>query len=366
MRVTHAPRALADMHPDVEWSPGLQGVMDRALARDPDDRFQSVADFARALREAVTGQHSAAMATRENDSLATGTSAVDATGTGAAPATIEGRQSAPAPTTSPIGTPAPAPAPRQQGGAPPSETPHRRAPARTGGLMAVGVAALVGLGGYFLVGQRHGGDSSGEAPVTPAGIATSDTSGAVAERTVSSLPSAPGAGATTTSDEARDAGASAPQPAPPQARPTSEPAAGTERGRSDHTRRDSGAVPDSRAGASPPPSRPPARDDAGAHVAPASESSSLTARRELDNLQNLIEGLSESNARRVLATLPDALPRLATRADTVEAWFYALQADVLLSDFSSACDLVKRMGPDAKTAPFAATLQILSDTLHCR
>ncbi|MDP9884142.1 serine/threonine-protein kinase [Sinomonas atrocyanea] len=51
--VQSVPRPAADFNPDV--SPALQSVLDRALEKDPADRFQSAAAFQRALRGARAG-----------------------------------------------------------------------------------------------------------------------------------------------------------------------------------------------------------------------------------------------------------------------------------------------------------------------
>jgi serine/threonine-protein kinase len=47
MRLTDRPRTLAEIRPDIEWPEALQEVMDRALARDADERYQSAAQFGR-------------------------------------------------------------------------------------------------------------------------------------------------------------------------------------------------------------------------------------------------------------------------------------------------------------------------------
>src|SRR5215207_6509546 len=55
MRLRDRPKTLADMKSDVAWPPGLQAVMDRALARAPAERYATAPDFARALAEAAAG-----------------------------------------------------------------------------------------------------------------------------------------------------------------------------------------------------------------------------------------------------------------------------------------------------------------------
>jgi serine/threonine-protein kinase len=49
-RLTDDPLPLATARPDVRFPPRLQAVMDRALARSPEDRYASAAEFARDVR----------------------------------------------------------------------------------------------------------------------------------------------------------------------------------------------------------------------------------------------------------------------------------------------------------------------------
>ncbi|HJR34298.1 MAG TPA: protein kinase [Gemmatimonadales bacterium] len=60
-RLTDPPRPLAVARPDVPFPAGLQGVMDRALARDPDARYPTVTAFAEAVSAITRGD---AVATR--------------------------------------------------------------------------------------------------------------------------------------------------------------------------------------------------------------------------------------------------------------------------------------------------------------
>ncbi len=53
LRLTDAPRTLGESRPEVHWPPALQGVMDRALARDMSARYARTTDFARELVRAV-------------------------------------------------------------------------------------------------------------------------------------------------------------------------------------------------------------------------------------------------------------------------------------------------------------------------
>jgi len=53
MRLTDKPKPLAEMKPDVAWTPEVQAVMDKALERDANLRYQTAAQFGRELYQAV-------------------------------------------------------------------------------------------------------------------------------------------------------------------------------------------------------------------------------------------------------------------------------------------------------------------------
>ena len=52
-RLMEAPKQLAEMKPEVSWTAEVQAVMDRALARDVAERYQTAAEFGRELFAAV-------------------------------------------------------------------------------------------------------------------------------------------------------------------------------------------------------------------------------------------------------------------------------------------------------------------------
>ena len=71
-RLTDPPRPLALARPDGRFPAGLQGVMDRALARDPAERYATVTAFSDAVSEIVRGDAVATrpmVAAREYDAL---------------------------------------------------------------------------------------------------------------------------------------------------------------------------------------------------------------------------------------------------------------------------------------------------------
>ena len=53
MRLTDQPKTLAEMKPDVAWPAELQAVMDKALARDADERYAKASEFGRDIAKAV-------------------------------------------------------------------------------------------------------------------------------------------------------------------------------------------------------------------------------------------------------------------------------------------------------------------------
>ena len=52
-RLTHPPRRLAEARPGASFPPALQAVLDRALARQPADRYASAPDFSRGVSRVV-------------------------------------------------------------------------------------------------------------------------------------------------------------------------------------------------------------------------------------------------------------------------------------------------------------------------
>lgn len=53
MRLTDRPKTLAELRPDFVWPVALQTIMDKVLARDADDRYQSAAQFGREFAAAA-------------------------------------------------------------------------------------------------------------------------------------------------------------------------------------------------------------------------------------------------------------------------------------------------------------------------
>lgn len=55
MRLTEKPKPLAEMKGDVAWSPQVQQVLDRALERGAEARYQTAGEFGRELTTAIKG-----------------------------------------------------------------------------------------------------------------------------------------------------------------------------------------------------------------------------------------------------------------------------------------------------------------------
>ncbi len=53
MRLTDKPRSLAEVKPDFEWPATLQATMDKALARDANERYQNASQFGREFAAAI-------------------------------------------------------------------------------------------------------------------------------------------------------------------------------------------------------------------------------------------------------------------------------------------------------------------------
>ena len=142
LRLTDRPRTLAEMKPEVSWTPEVQAVMDRALARDVGDRYQNAAEFGRELERAV-------QAMPESDATNAFTAVMTPVSAPAA------KQTTPIPATR-VNTPTPV----QASSGVPARPTRSRAP------MLAGIAALVlvlGGGGAWYAMQGAVPDTTGAA-----------------------------------------------------------------------------------------------------------------------------------------------------------------------------------------------------------
>ncbi len=153
MRLTDQPKTLAEMRPEVAWPAELQAVMDRALARDANERYQSAAEFGRDIAKAVENMPQTLVAEA-------GTQVIGAGAVAAAAANAK-TQAAPAVPKTRVASPgergAPAPPPAAAGGEP-----------TNGGMPVAAIAAavvvLVGGGGF--VAMKMMGGKGTEPPAT--------------------------------------------------------------------------------------------------------------------------------------------------------------------------------------------------------
>ncbi|HJQ21428.1 MAG TPA: serine/threonine-protein kinase [Gemmatimonadaceae bacterium] len=147
MRLTDRPRQLGEMKPDVQWPAQVQAVMDKALERDLNLRYQTASEFGRDLYKTVTGGMRPSGATKAMTAFHAPVAAPAATAArvpaaAAAPASA-GRVSG--------GATKPVPATRINPATPaqptPAVSPKRRSPALMGIAAFVVVAAIGGT--YF-------------------------------------------------------------------------------------------------------------------------------------------------------------------------------------------------------------------------
>ncbi len=310
-RLVEGAKPLAVVRPDIAWPASLQQVFDRGLAREPDDRYASAGEFARALESEVAAWRSAA---------AHGATAVPDAG----PA-VDAHSS----------QPAASPASAQTGHAARS-VPASRTPWRGVGV-AVGVSAVLAVGGFLFTrtgpGDGETVSSNGGAAELASGAATfSPPTTPPAPTELDSVAVAPG------NERERD-----------------DTAANTGGADSDTNRE----VPGSSGNvAAPEPVATP----------PTSSSSRVTppaVRRTLDSIRLALDPLTASpaDARRGIAVLRDLMPRLATQEDS--AWGYLRQAEAhfIMDDERSACVALQTARPIVKTASQRQVITLMSSAL---
>lgn len=144
MRLTDSPRPLSEMKPEVAWSPEIQAVMDRALARDVAGRYQSASEFGRELVRAVEVMGAAASE-------------------GGATAVMSPPVPAPAIPKTSVHTPGPVP-PTRIGSATPSAPPAAvRSRSRMPVIAGVAAALVLGGGGLWMA-LKPAGETGNAAP----------------------------------------------------------------------------------------------------------------------------------------------------------------------------------------------------------
>jgi serine/threonine protein kinase len=162
MRLTDRPKPLSEMKGDVQWSPQLQQVLDRALERSAEARYQTSGEFGRELFAAVKGMRDS-----------TATSVID-----------RASPSQPLPSTR-MSEPS-LPPTRVSTATPHHGTPVPRSKAKSRAPMFAGLAALVlalgGAGAYY---ATLGNAANNQPPTTTPGDSNSVATPAGSSLTVS-------------------------------------------------------------------------------------------------------------------------------------------------------------------------------------
>jgi hypothetical protein len=114
MRLTDQPKTLAEMAPEKAWPDELQAVMDKALARDANERYSSAAQFGRDLSKAVENMPQTLIAEVGTQVIGAGAAvAAAAAKTAAAPAVPKTRVATPADRAAAAAPVAPVPEPKK-------------------------------------------------------------------------------------------------------------------------------------------------------------------------------------------------------------------------------------------------------------
>ena len=186
-RLTELPKTLAEMRPDVEWPEALQATLDKALARDVNERYQSAAVFGREFAAAVAEMP----ATQAAEGATQVIGAQQAAKTAALPATRVAKGDTPR-------------TPAKPGKSPAAEAPKRSIVPMAAGGGLVAAAALVG----WLVLKPDAGATGQVPPPTAAETSTVRT---------------PTGGAGTVADTSRPRPPVNPDPTPPRTTPGTNP-----------------------------------------------------------------------------------------------------------------------------------------------
>ena len=174
-RLIEAPKTLADMKPDVAWPAEVQAVMDKALARDANERYQSAAQFGRELWAACESMPA-------SQAAQAGTQVLSAPASAAAAGVPKTRVPAPGDGGKTVAAPAPAAKPTAQVAAEPLPAAVKKSNTTMIAAAVIGIAVLGG-GGYLMLGGKKA------PPVTADSTSQSLTQG------LASLPAAAAPGA---------------------------------------------------------------------------------------------------------------------------------------------------------------------------
>lgn len=339
-RLTERPLSLADAYPEATWPEAVQGVIDRALAREISDRFPTASSFARALTEAVEEWYRPAPAMPASGAMAgSSTSAVSELEPEPAGASAVASGSPP-------GAEASGPFGRAS-----SDEPERAARpvlggrgtriAIGGGVAAIAAAAYI----VFAIGGAGGAPSPTDS------------------LTIASADGGTGSAATTLDDASRGASDSAagdlaanrPESSPPGSETTGSGAPRTGSTGADGVRRgpggtDAGGTSDERVTA-------PAGDPSGVDTRESAEAEAAAAgRAALARLDSIVESLhpdviTDGTARVAVRAIREVLPNLRSSRDSVRADLNLANAYFFLQRIPEACNVLRSLrgrAPDAR------------------
>ncbi len=293
MRLTDRPRTLAEMRPDVSWPDTVQAVLDRGLARDAGERFQSAATFGRDFAAALESMPT--VAATEGATMVIGAQSAAAAG-------------APRAATRPMpATRVSSKSPERASQAAPVQAPQKKSPLVPiiGGIAAVAVLGYVGFTQFA---------KTPDPATDPAAAAAA--AAAAAENTPNSL-----------ADPAGNTGNAAAPAGDPNATAMSAPLnQGRTPGTNPGPRPPSGnsGNPPANAGTNPP---------AVVNVMPRLEAWG-------SELQD--ENATRTTARRILAEVQALQPTL-TGIQLGESWFVAMLANVVLEDAEGTCAAARKV-----------------------
>ena len=179
-RLTHPPRKLAEVNPDIAWPTSLQFTLDRALAQDVAERYAEVHEFGREFEAAISEMPSTETMERYREALRqrfiTPTRAPSVTPSRPMPS-VETTPIALMPSVErevavPLAATAAESSPPMPAATPPVEEVRTRRPSAMARLTAVGAAvALVGVVVWQIAAARE----DGGAPASPVAAAESST-----------------------------------------------------------------------------------------------------------------------------------------------------------------------------------------------
>jgi serine/threonine-protein kinase len=204
-RLVELPKTLAEMKPDVAWPPEVQAVMDKALARDVNERYQSAAQFGRELWAACESMPASQAAEAGTQVLSAPAATAQVPKTRVAGPGEGGGKTVAGAAAAKGASPA---------AAEPAAVPAKKSNTGLIAAAVIGIAVLGG-GGYLMLGGKGGGTkadstavstpAAGQPNAAPSGAPASPGGGGTQLKT----PVNPGAGGS------RTQGGAAPSPASP-------------------------------------------------------------------------------------------------------------------------------------------------------